>query len=270
MIWKGRFTAAPSLDKLPIGLVEYDHILPNGNPMNFYQELDWEYRKYPHALLVGGTGSGKTTLLKNMLAQFIFRQKEAEIYLATYKPKCEDFSNITENQYFGDCSRCHEVFNDFYSRFQERLEGSDKTRHQLLLFFDEWVGFLLSLNKKEQEDVLNRMGQILMLGRSLKVQVVLAMQRPDAVFFRNGARDNFNLIIGMGNLSDDGKRMVFPSDYIDQLQPVTELGTGYALIGGYDFYQIRVPPMSEAAEKLITRKFLSYSRKGGKEYLCEH
>ena len=105
------------------------------------------------------------------------------------------------------------------------------------------------------------MGQLAMLGSSLNVQTILAMQSPDDVFFRNGARDNFNLIIGMGNMSSDGKRMIFPSDCIDQLQPVTEIGTGYALIGGYDLYRIRVPPLSEAVEKLITRKFLFYSRK---------
>ena len=91
MMGKGRFTASPSLDTLPVGLVEYQHILPDGTPTNFYQKLEWEYRKYPHALLVGGTGSGKTTLLKNMLAQFIYREKDAEIYLATYKTRCEDF-----------------------------------------------------------------------------------------------------------------------------------------------------------------------------------
>ena len=39
MIWKGRFSAAPSLDKLPVGLVEYQHILPDGTPTNFYQKL---------------------------------------------------------------------------------------------------------------------------------------------------------------------------------------------------------------------------------------
>ena len=261
MIWKGRFSAAPSLDKLPVGLVEYQHILPDGTPTNFYQKLEWECRKYPHALLVGGTGSGKTTLLKNMLAQFIYMEKEAEIYLATYKTRCEDFSNIMENPHFGAYSQCQEVFNRFYERFQDRLNGSDKTRHMLLLFIDEWAGFLTSLNKKEQDQVVGQMGQIAMLGRSLNVQIILAMQRPDAVFFRNGARDNFNLIIGMGNMSSDGKRMIFPSDCIDQLQPVTEIGTGYALIGGYDLYRIRVPPLSEAVEKLITRKFLFYSRK---------
>ena len=110
----------------------------------------------------------------------------------------------------------------------------------LLLFIDEWVGFLNSLNKKEQDQTIDRMGQIVMLGRSLNVQAILAMQRPDAVFFRNGARDNFNLIVGMGNMSGDGKRMIFPSDCIDQLQPVTEIGTGYALIGGYDIVDAAV------------------------------
>ena len=66
-------------------------------------------------------------------------------------------------------------------------------------------------------------------------------------------------IIGMGNMSSDGKRMIFPSDCIDQLQPVTEIGTGYALIGGYDIYRIRVPPLSDSAELLINQKFRQYS-----------
>lgn len=260
MMAHGRFSTAPSTDKLPIGFSVCEYIRLDGTSKNFYQKLEWEYRKYPHALLVGGTGSGKTTLLKNMLAQFIFCQRDAEIYLATYKPRCEDFSNITENPHFGDYSRCHEVFERFYDRFIDRLNGSDKTRHMLLLFIDEWVGFLLSLNKKEQDQMVDRMGQIVMLGRSLNVQAILAMQRPDAVFFRNGARDNFNLIIGMGNMSSDGKRMIFPSDYIDQLEPVAEIGTGYALVGGYNLSRIRVPPLSETAEKLIEHKFLLYSR----------
>ena len=270
MLGKGRLTAAPSLDKLPVGLVEYQHILPDGTPTNFYQELFWDFKKYPHALLVGGTGSGKTTLLKNMLAQFIYRDKEAEIYLATYKPRCEDFSNIMESPHFGDYSHCQEVFHRFYERFLDRLNGSDKTRHMLLLFIDEWVGFLLSLDKKEQDQVVGQMGQIVMLGRSLNVQAILAMQRPDAVFFRNGARDNFNLIVGMGNMSGDGKRMIFPSDCIDQLQPVTEIGTGYALIGGYDIYRIRVPPLSGRAESLINQKFKRHSQEAERRFHNEN
>ena len=266
MMGTGRFAAAPSSDKLPVGWVEYEHILLDGTPMNFYHELFWDFKKYPHALLVGGTGSGKTTLMKNMLAQFIYCQRDAEIYLAAYKPRCEDFSNIVESLHFGDYSNCQEVFERFYGRFLDRLNGSDKTRHMLLLFIDEWAGFLTSLNKKEQDQLVGQMGQIVMLGRSLNVQAILAMQRPDAVFFRNGARDNFNLIIGMGNLSGDGKRMICPSDCIDQLQPVTEIGTGYALIGGYDIDRIRVPPLSEAAEKLITRTFLFYSQEAERRF----
>ena len=266
MMNKGRIPAL-SIKQLPIGMTVHEHILPNGIPTNFYQKLFWEYTKYPHALLVGGTGSGKTTLLKNMLTWFIYLVKDSELYLATYKPRCEDFSFIAESSHFGDYQRCTEVFLTFYERFQERLDGSDTSRHLLLLCFDEWVGFLLSLNKKEQDQIIDKMGQIVMLGRSLNVQIVLAMQRPDAVFFRNGARDNFNLVIGMGNLSGDGKRMVFPSDYIEQIQPATEIGVGHALIGGYDFYRIRVPPLSEAAEQLINYKFSLYSRQAERRFL---
>ena len=71
-------------------------------------------------------------------------------------------------------------------------------------------------------------------------------------------------------MSGDGKRMIFPSDCIDQLQPVTEIGTGYALIGGYDLYRIRVPPLSEADEKLITRKFLFYSQEAERKFPNEN
>lgn len=266
MMKKGRLAAAPSSNHLPIGMTVHEHILPNGMPTNFYRELLWEYQKYPHALLVGGTGSGKTTLLKNMLAWWIYLAKDSEIYLATYKPRCEDFSMIAESSHFGDYRRCTEIVLAFYERFQERLNGSDNSRNLLLLCFDEWVGFLLSLNKKEQDQIIDKMGQIVMLGRSLNVQIILAMQRPDAVFFRNGARDNFNLVIGMGNLSGDGKRMIFPSDYIEQIQPVTEIGIGYALIGGYDFYRIRVPPLSNAAEQLLYYKFQLYSRQAERRF----
>lgn len=229
--------ATPSL---PLGQMIIPHLLPDGRWMELISELDWNYIRYPHALLIGGTGSGKTTLLKRILAGAI-GQENAEVFLATYKPRYEDFSYLKNGTHFGDYARCREVFDSFFLRFQKRLEGRDRARFPVFLFFDEWVGFILSLNKKEQEDVLNRMGQILMLGRSLKVQVVLAMQRPDAVFFRNGARDNFNLTVAMGNLSRDGINMVFPSEYISQMAPCTEIGFGHVLIGGSCFYRIRVP-----------------------------
>lgn len=245
--------AAPS--GVPIGNRELLHTLPTGLPITISRPISWDYKQYPHALLVGGTGSGKTTLLKELIGNFITIIPGSEIYLATYKPKSEDFAFLGDSPYFGDYKRCQEIFDQFYLRFEQRLDGSDMNRNPLILFFDEWVGFLLSQDKKTTDDLLNRMGQILMLGRSLRVIVVTAMQRPDAMFFKNGSRDNFNLIIAMGNLSSDGTRMIFPSDMIKTLEPCSEIGTGYALIGGWNLYKIRVPPMQPEIETTIQKYF---------------
>lgn len=259
----GRRIQSASATKIPIADIEFPHTLPNGVPIVITRPLHWDLMQHPHALLVGGTGSGKTTLLKELIGHFITTIPESEIYLATYKPKSEDFSFLKDSPYFGDYKRCQEIFDRFYIRFQQRLDGSDLSRHPLILFFDEWVGFLLSQDKKATENLLNRMGQILMLGRSLRVLVVAAMQRPDAIFFKNGARDNFNLIIAMGNLSGDGSRMVFPSDMLKALLPCHEIGTGYALIGGCKLYRIRVPPMSPTIEGYMQQYFERRSQ-------CEH
>lgn len=256
----GRTTSAPS-QNIPIGVIPHDHMLPDGNMTVIYQNLDWDWKKYPHALLVGGTGSGKTTCLKWLIAQFAYREPQSEIYLATYKPKAEDFAYLEPCEYFADYQDSKDLFNRYFDRFKCRLDGSDSARTPLVLFFDEWVGFLLSLNKKEQDELLSKMGQLLMLGRSLKVIIILAMQRPDAVFFKNGARDNFNVVIALGNMSSEGQRMIFTNDCISQIQPCNEIGTGYVLIGGYEFNKICIPPPKKAADYYIKNKLSRNGRK---------
>lgn len=227
---------------------------PGGVPFSVYGKCYWEFKRSPHALLIGGTGSGKTTALKQITAAFINTEKDSEIFLCTFKHKDDDFSFLTNGPHFASYARCDLLFEIFYERFTARLNGDDSARNLLLLVFDEWSGFLLSLEKKEQEETLKKMGQILMLGRSMNVQIIVAMQRPDALFFKNGARDNFNLIIAMGNLSADGKHMVFSSEYVDQIQPCTKIGEGYALMGGSTFNKIRMPPPSLDIDKVLTHK----------------
>ena len=189
---------------IPVAYIETLHMLPDGSPRRFRRPLLWPYSKFPHALIVGGTGSGKTSFFKVMLSSFIRYEPEAELYLCSYKTRMEDFAFLETGSHFGDFRSCRDIFEAFFQRFTDRLEGRDKKRTPLILGFDEWGGFLLSLPKKEQEDVLAKMGQLLMLGRSIGVFVLCALQRPDAVFFRNGARDNFGLVVAMGNLSSDG------------------------------------------------------------------
>lgn len=241
-------------NKILIGNTEDIYKTPDGVPFTVSQKCDWDYKKYPHALLIGGTGTGKTTVLKKITATFAQQVKDSEIYLCTFKHRNDDFPYLAENLHFASYSRCTELFESLHTRLTARLNGEDSTQNLLMMVFDEWAGFLLSLDKKEQEDKLKKLGQILMLGRSMNIQALIAMQRPDALFFKNGARDNFNLILAMGNLSADGKHMIFSSDFIDQLKPCIQIGEGYALIAGSVLNRIRVPPPTTDIDKILKYK----------------
>lgn len=216
--------------------------------------LTWAYKKNPHGLIIGGTGSGKTTALKQMVALFALHVKDSEIFLCTYKHKNDDFPFLTDGPHFASYARCDYLFEIFYERFTERLKGTDSSRNLLLLVFDEWAGFLLSLDKTNQEEKVKKLGQILMMGRSMNIQVIVAMQRPDAVFFKNGARDNFNLILALGNLSPDGLKMVFSSDYAAMIQPCMQIGDGYSLTGGILLQRIMIPFITKDVEINLIRK----------------
>lgn len=248
---------------IPVAYIETLHMLPDGSPRRFRRPLLWPYSKFPHALIVGGTGSGKTSFFKVMLSSFIRYEPEAELYLCSYKTRMEDFAFLETGSHFGDFRSCRDIFEAFFQRFTDRLEGRDKKRTPLILGFDEWGGFLLSLPKKEQEDVLAKMGQLLMLGRSIGVFVLCALQRPDAVFFRNGARDNFGLVVAMGNLSSDGFQMVFPSDFLSALKPCRQIGEGHALIGGFQFSAIRGVSPKACTDRNLAATFRRQERDDG-------
>lgn len=244
----------PSLpiERLIIANTDNIHLLPNGDPITISTPYVWNFVKYPHALLVGGTGSGKTTALKQIIASFSY-SIHCEIFLCTFKHKDEDFSFLNVSGHFNYYLKCKDLFAAFYRRFLDRLEGKDSARYLLLLVFDEWVGFLLYLDKQERQEALDKLGQILMMGRSFGVQVMIAIQRPDAQFFGNGARDNFGLVMALGRMSPDGYRMVFPSDYIKEVQ-ACGIGEGYAMIGGMDFNRIRIPPPTPQIDYILQRK----------------
>lgn len=83
---------------------------------------------------------------------------------------------------------------------------------------------------------------LLMLGRSFNIHVLISQQRVDASYF-NSARDNFNLVIGLGNLSSEGKEMMF-KEFKEEMRPDRKQGTGYMLTNGTNFTPIVVPTIT--------------------------
>lgn len=217
------------MDPIIIGLdkqiLEYGASLPIG----------WDCVRYPHMVIFGATGSGKTYLLKLVLGRISLHIPDACMSICDFKGD-DDFSFLNGCKAFYRITDVQDGLVSFHSLLQRRQAGEDKSRHHFLVI-DEYASFLNSLDKKQAEAAKQTLANILMLGRSFNLHVILSQQRLDAVYFGN-ARDNFSCVIGMGRLSKESTEMMF-SDYKDVIDRNKPRGEGSCLLGG-DFYDIIV------------------------------
>lgn len=176
----------------------------------------WHPSKSPHTHVVGGTGSGKTYCSKLILGKLALHVPELQIYACDAKGD-DDFTFLNGGERFWRFMDCGKGLARFYDRLRARQSGEDKTRNMLVLFFDEWSAFCSALDKKAQEDAKRQLASLLMLGRSFQLHVIVSQQRGDAEYFST-ARDNFSFVVGLGNLSEESKRMLF-HEYREQMKP---------------------------------------------------
>lgn len=209
--------------------------------LNVRQLEVWEPTKAPHLLIVGSTGSGKTYFSKLLLGKIALHTKQAEIYVCDFKAD-NDFSFLSSCEHFFRFDKCADGLDQFYKRFLDRQKTLSAERTMLILFFDEWASYLNFLEKKIAEEEKRKLSNLLMLGRSFNVHVIISQQRADAQYFST-ARDNFSVAIGLGNLSPESKDMLF-HDYKDQMENSCRQGTGYMLTNGMDLKRIVVPTVS--------------------------
>lgn len=152
---------------------------------------------------------------------------------------------------------CVDGLSAFYKRFTDRQQGNDTSRSMLVLFFDEWASYLNFQDKRQAEEEKRKLSNLLMLGRSFNVHVIISQQRADAQYFST-ARDNLNLVIGLGNLSEESKEMLF-HEYRKEMLPDRTRGTGYMLTNGTNLQSVCVPRINDmgklhfAMQKAVTR-----------------
>ena len=90
---------------------------------------------------------------------------------------------------------------EVYEIMHERQCGKDVSRHFVTLVWDEYMANILSLlgtEKKKAEGVMRKVSEILMIGRSLAVRIIVTCQRGDSLAFPTGSRLNFGVIIILG------------------------------------------------------------------------
>ena len=112
------------------------------------------------------------------------------------------------------------------------------------LIFDEYVAFFEMLGTKESVSLLSQLKKIVMLGRQAGYFLIVACQRPDAKYFSDGIRDNFNFRVGLGRISELGYGMLFGSDVKKQFFQKRIKGRGYCDMGTSvisEFYTPLVP-----------------------------
>lgn len=219
----------------------------------FSHPIKWYTEKAPHIILIGSTGSGKTYFSKLLLGKIALHINDSQLYVCDFKGD-EDFYFLEGCARFYRYTDCSKGLHEFYDRFQKRQKREELSKNAIFLFFDEWSSHCNNLDKKVLEEEKKKLSVLLMLGRSFNVHVIVSQQRADATYF-NSARDNFNLAIGLGNLSEESKNMLF-HEFKSEMLPNRNRGTGYMLTNGSNLTAIQVPKITNI------KKIESTIRKG--------
>lgn len=224
--------------KLPFGTAEDDYTMA------------WDIGRKtsgPHALVVGPTGGGKTVTITTLVIGatrqkvecVLIDPKQIELMglegwpgVTTLATGVEDMADVID--------RVHSDMNERYRWIREGKAHPDELP-PLLIALDEFLILKSMLTfwwqqqpkirgvpKPSQPPQLQKIVDILALGRSAGDRVLLGVQRPDAELFKGGgARDNMRTRISLAQLSPDGAGMMWDDQSIGT-KPTGVRGRGWA------------------------------------------
>ena len=191
--------------------ITIDEVRAENGCLRLMKNLVWEYDALPHALIAGGTGGGKTYFLLTLIEALL--HTNAVLYILDPKNSdLADLGTVMPNVYHTK-EEMIDCVNAFYEGMVQRSE--EMKRHPnyktgenyaylglppCFLIFDEYVAFFEMLGTKESVSLLSQLKKIVMLGRQAGYFLIVACQRPDAKYFSDGIRDNFNFRVGLGRV----------------------------------------------------------------------
>lgn len=199
---------------------------------------------HAHWLCVGATGTGKSYALALFLGKIAKYEPTAKLVICDFKKS--SFGWLDGRPGFYGYMDAVKGIEQVYTEFSARLEANDPQRNarRLVLLIDEYGALVSSLDKKEADELKRKVGNILLMGRSLGVNLVCGIQRADAAYFHQGARDQFSAVLMLGNLSKEQKAMLAP-DYKDEMTATNQRGQGYLLLDGQGLYHVQVPKVTD-------------------------
>lgn len=162
-----------------------------------------------------------------------------------------DFKQDDSFEFLRKCPRYYpydrtiEALEIVYDTLHKRQSGEDISRSPVTLVWDEYMANILAIQgteKKKADDIMRKVSEILMLGRSLGVRLVISCQRPDAAAFPSGSRLNYGVILIVGAPIRSIYEMLIPKEYIDEIGDRNfKRGEGVALLQGSELCFIKIP-----------------------------
>lgn len=234
--------------------ISIEDVKAENGRLRLMKDVWWEYDSLPHMLIAGGTGGGKTYFILTIIEALL--QTNSVLYVLD--PKNADLADLGEvmpNVFYKkeDMIAC---IQQFYEDMMERsvsmkqMEGYKTGENYAylglpahFLIFDEYVAFMEMLGMRENQEVLNKLKQIVMLGRQAGFFLILACQRPDAKYLGDGIRDQFNFRVALGRMSELGYGMMFGETkkifFLKQIRGRGYMDNGTSVIS--EFYTPLVP-----------------------------
>lgn len=181
----------------------------------------WDYKMYPHALIVGDTGQGKSTtmfyitsaLLSNNFDIWLIDGKKVDFY--KYQDKFYKYLPYENENH----KEIIDMITDFKESMESRLSDmaemginnytQSPTLKPVFLIIEEWLVIADEMPKKTKEQAQKLIGKIVRFGRAAGYNAIVTMQRADAEFITTSIRDNFKFKMVLGTPSDTSYDMMF-------------------------------------------------------------
>lgn len=241
-----------------VGNSNYKNLYPDEIKIN--SSISFRLSKNPHILLAGITGGGKTTFLNFLILRLL--SMKSDIYIAD--PKESDLSSLSmilgknvASDVNNICRIAREVKEKMVNRFSSYKGNRDNYGknyldmglNPIVLIIDELGAFraAASRDKKNFDDFMSNITQIVLKGREVGVFCVLATQQPNSNNIFTEVRDNLSVRIFLGNPNSEAKRMVFDSLELPN-ETVTEVGQGFIYFDGLN------------APRKVSFPFLDYTK----------
>ena len=225
-------------------LIAYDYDAWYGYSRKDPVIVDVSKKNNAHTLICGMSGSGKSYLLMQYLVRLKLCGDDEIFYFSDYKRE-DAFKILRQCTHYYAYNGTIDALDEVYSVMQKRQKGDDPSRKTINLIWDEYVNNMLAIssNKKKMGEVTNKISEILMMGRSLGIRLIIVCQRPDVEGgFPRGSRLNFGIIIILGAVFESVYSMVMPKELMARVgERSFYIGEGVMLWQGTDLYFIKVP-----------------------------